>query len=365
MEKEEFKIWVKEIKEKLPEFLNEMKANQKKGFFRYSYSGDIFNEHFNWGLGNSVFALKIYRTLNLVPENLNDIVAFIQKFQKRNGEFYDPLIRYTSLPKRLYNTIKAQDKNRLDHKFVRRAETRQSISALKLFGEETKYLFGDFPKDETGIIKFIENLNWKIPWGAAAHFSALLFFLSVSELPKKNNLVNFTIKYIDKFRQKNGCWYSGKPNLQLKINGAMKIITGLKAAATFANWNGGNIFFKYAKELIDTALLAANDKNACSNFNLTYTLRYANEITSGTYKYQKIEKFIKTRLDIYKQFYFDNYGAFSFYESKANSNYYGAYISMGKNEPDIHGTVMFMWGLAVIGNFWGINEELGLYEFVT
>ena len=365
MTKDEYKIWVKEIKEKLPGFLLQMNGKHKKGFYNYSLSGDIFSEKFNWGLGNSVFVLKIYRSLNLIPENLPEITDFIQNFQKPGKEFYDPIIKYASFPVRVYTFLKEQDKNRLNHKFIRRAETRQAISALKLFNIEPEYEYKDFPQTEKDIELFLENLNWKIPWGAGSHFSALMFFLAVSKLDNKLELIHFAVNHIEKYRQKDGCWYKDNPSLQLKINGAMKIITGLKAAASLANYNNGKVVFDKVNELINTSLQATNDKNACSNFNLIYTLRYANELSEGNYRYNEIEEFIMQRLDIYKQFYFEKYGAFSFLKNKSNSKYYGAVISKGKNEPDIHGTVMFLWGLAVIGNFWGINDEVGLFEFIT
>lgn len=364
MEKNEFKIWIKEIKQKLPIFLDAIKGKQKKGFYKYSYSGDLYNEKFNWGLGNSVFALKIFYSLNQIPENLNEIQNFILQFQQKNGEFYDPVVRHTSMPLRMYFALKELDKNKLNHKFTRRAETRQSISALKLFNRKPKYIFRDFPQNKSEIKYFLDDLNWKMPWGAAAHFSALMFFLSVSELENKIELINFTINYVEKYRRKDGCWYVGNPNLQLKINGAMKIITGLKVASAFAKINQGKIIFDKAENLIDTAILSTNNKHACSNFNLTYVLRYANELTEGNYRYKEIENFIKKRLDIYKQFYYNKFGAFSFYKNKANTNYYSAYVSRGKNEPDIHGTHLFLWGLSVIGAFWNLNKEIALNEII-
>lgn len=365
MTKEEYIKLIREIKEKLPDFLEKMQYSDKNGAFQYTLSGDILSEKFNWGLGNSVFALKIFKTLNIIPENLSEIANFIQSFQKPSGEFYDPYIRHISFPMRLYNSVKERDLNRLHHKFIRRAETRQSVSALKLFNIEPKYIYTDFPQNPEKIASFLDTLNWKIPWGAAAHFSALLFFLSVSRLENKAGLIDYAIKHIEKYRQKDGCWYAGNPSLQNKINGAMKVITGLKAAADFADFNEGKVIFENVNELIDTVLLASNDKNACSNFNLTYVLRYANKLINSTYRFDEIEKFIMQRLDIFKQFYYEKYGAFAFRKNKSNSIYYGAIISKGKNEPDIHGTVMFLWGLAVIGNLWGLNRRTGITEFVT
>lgn len=365
MKKDEYIEWIAEIKNKLPGFLFEMSDKNKLGFFRYSYSGDYFKSKYKWGLGNSVFALKIYYTINQKPDKLNEIVKFIQSFQKPSGEFYDPLVKYFSLPIRIYNALKDRDKNRISHKFIQRAETRQTLSALNLFGLKPKYEFNEFPQNKNDIAKFIDNLNWNMPWGAGSHYSALMFLLANSNISNKIELIDFTTKYIEKFRQNDGCWYSGNPTLQLKINGAMKVITGLKAAASIAKYNNGKVLFSEVNSLIDTALKAVNDTHACENFNLTYVLRYANELAQSNYRYNEIETFIESRLDIYKQFYFPKYGAFSFYKNKTNNNYYGAYISRSKNEPDIHGTVLFLWGLAVIGNFRNINNQIGLREFIT
>jgi hypothetical protein len=365
MQKQEYLDWIQEIKTKLPIFMESMKGKNQKGFYRYSFSGDYLCNKLNWGLGNSVFALKIYYSLGIIPENLSDIQDFIQRFQHENGEFYDPWVRQLSFPFRVYFALKERDINRLDHKFTRRGESRQAISALRLFGLRPNYTFSDFPHNKSDIQDFIEHLNWNSPWGAAAHFSALMFLLSVSELPDKAELIEFTAKSIQKYQQNDGCWYSGKPDLKQKVNGAMKVITGLKAATAFTPFDNGQVWFNKFNELIDTALMASNDKHACDNFNLVYVLRYANELAEYQYKYAEIEEFIKKRLDIYKQFYYPAFGAFSFYKNKTNTNYYGAIISKGKAEPDIHGTVMFLWGLTVIGSFWNINHQTGIQEFIT
>ena len=45
--------------------------------------------------------------------------------------------------------------------------------------------------------------------------------------------------------------------------------------------------------------------------------------------------------------------------------YYGCKVALGKNEPDIHGTTLFMWGIAIIASLLGIDKDLGLREFST
>lgn len=366
MERKEFKKWIIEIKEKTPNFLEKMKGNKRKGFFRYSLSGDIFGENIKWGLGNGVFALKIYYTLGIKPENLDDIVGFIQSFQKKNGVFYDPVVMILSTPLRILYSLKHFDFNNLLNQQTIRAETRQSISALDLFNKKPKYDYLDFPKIEQDIEKYLNSLDWTNPWGAGSHFSHLLFFLSHTDLENKLELIDYSIDWINNLQKEDdGCWYKGNPPLQLKVNGAMKVITGLKVATSIGGYNSGKLYFDYAEQLIDTGLVAINDSHACDNFNLTYILKYANEVVNGKYRYDEIEDFMKNRLDIYNNFYFPKYGAFSFLPKKANMVYYGAPISKGKTEPDIHGTSLFLWGLSVIADFFGIDKSCGIQEFVS
>ena len=56
------------------------------------------------------------------------------------------------------------------------------------------------------------------------------------------------------------------------------------------------------------------------------------------------------------------HGAFSFLKGKANTRYYNATISRGLPEPDIHGTVMFVNGIALIAELLGIRENLGIND---
>lgn len=68
---------------------------------------------------------------------------------------------------------------------------------------------------------------------------------------------------------------------------------------------------------------------------------------------------------IEKQFYFPKLGGFYFSKNRANRKYYGATINKGKNEPDIHGTLMFLWGISLISQTLRINDKLQFYEFIT
>lgn len=348
--------WIYELKKEVPLFLK--KLERKNGFHHYSLSSDILGEQFHWGLGNAVFALKIYYTLNLLDEvNTDKITAYILSFQNKKGFIFDPYIRVLSIPSRYLNFIRSLKFNTISYSQTKYAETRQAISSLKLVSVQPHYEFNKFPSTELEIDTFLNDLNWSKPWNAGSHFSHLMFFLENSSLKNKKKLINHSIKWISKMEQQDGSWYMGETSLQEKINGAMKVITGFNTASCMA--------IKRPKELIDLCLNAKNDSHACDNFNIIYVLKYASEEVNYSYRYDEIKDFCYDRLDIYKQFYYPQIGGFSFLPQKANTLYYGAPVTYGRNEPDIHGTVMFLWGISIIAQILKINDRLQFNEFIT
>lgn len=353
--------WIFELKEKVPQFLGKLKGKKVKGFFHYSLSGDLFNENVKWGLGNTVFAVKIYYTLDflngLPKEEKIAMANFIKRFQHKDGTIYDPIVRKEALLREKLTAIKNLDFNNFFHQQTIRAETRQAISVLNLLGESPGISYIKFPKTKEEIERYLKKLNWTEPWGAASHFSHLIFFLKNSNLENREELIDFTLCWINNLQNtKDGAWYKGKPPVQQKINGAMKIITGLKVA--------DRMKFKFAEKLIDLCLSAKNDEHACNNFNILYVLKYANELLNFNYRFSEIKEFALQRLDIYKKYYFPEIGGFSFLPNRANSYYYGAKISKGLREPDIHGTVMFLWGISIIVQILGYANDLAFKEFI-
>ncbi len=351
--------WLFELKDKVPQFLEKLKGRKIPGFFRYSLTGDLYDENIKWGLGNTVFAVKIYFTLNLLNEmpdsKRKEMADFIKSFQTTNGELYDPLVKRKALIIRILKGIKHTDLNNIFGRQTVIAESRQSISALKLLDERPDIPFQYFPRTASGIEKYLDRLNWENPWGAGSHFSHLVFFLKNSDLENKEDLIAFSINWVNKLQAKeNGSWYKRNPTLQRKVNGAMKVITALKVA--------NKMNFKHPDRLIDLCLSARNEVHACDNFNIVYVLKYANELTDGAYRYNEIREFALDRLRIYKTYYYPKFGGFSFLPNKTNDYYYCAKITKSLNEPDIHGTVMFTWGISVISQILGIQSQIGFKE---
>lgn len=352
--------WIFSLKTQVPHFLKKLQGTQMPGFFHYSLSGDLFDESVHWGLGNSVFATKILYTLGMIEklelEEKNALIDFLKSFQRADGHVTDPLIARKAFLREKLSAIRHSDYRNFFHTLTKRAETRQSISALELLGDMTHLQPTDLPTTKEGIDAYLSKQDWEKPWGSGSHFSHLLFFLARSEQENKDELLDFAIDWMNKLQDpETGSWFSSNPSLTQKVNGAMKILTGLKAA--------NRMEFKYPKQLIDLALLATNDRHACDHFNVIYVLKYANELTGGTYRKEEIQSFARNRLALYKEYWWPEHGGFSFLKGRANHYYYKAIITKGLPEPDIHGTTLFLWGIALIAQLLEINDKLGFQEF--
>ena len=361
--------WIFELKRKVPDFLDELRSNEKRGFFRYSLTGDLYSESENWGLGNAVFAAKIYYTLAMVDslheEEIDGMVKFIKSFQKNDGSIYDPLIsRKVSISSRLYAARNLDFSNFRGQK-TKRAETRQSFSALQILNFRPDLPYRQIPHTREGIDKYLNSLDWGKPYDAGSHFSHLLFFLHMNRkmfnLYEKSadGLIDYAIQWIDKLQSsEDGSWYRGRNiSLHEKINGAMKVITGLKAVDR-AN-------FKYPEKLIDLCLSVTGLEQACDSLDVIYDIYYANKLTEGSYHYADIQDFCRRWLKICREHYYPDIGGFSFFRHMANQYYYGAKITRGLDEPDIHGTVLLLWGIALVSQILGIDKDLGFKEFIT
>jgi hypothetical protein len=360
MNQEELK-WIFRLKDEVPPFLRALQGKEVAGFYHYSLSGDFFGENVKWGLGNTVFFLKIVFTLGLEESFKNETAAavdFVKSFQKKNGAIFDPLVNLLATPGRIISAVKNRDGEDLIGAETKRAETRQAFSALELFGAKPEYPYQDIPRDRGEVGEYLSGLDWTIPWGAGSHFSHLLFFLKRSGLPDKEELITFAIDWVNALQHaENGFWYQGEPEISQKINGAMKIISGLIAA--------DRVDFKFADKIIDNCLAAKNDRHACDNFNIVYVLKYCRQVLQRNYREDEIRDFMLKRLEIYHEYYHEDSGGFSFNKTRPKKSYYGAIIDRGKHEPDIHGTVMYLWGISIIAQVLGIDKELGFKEFIT
>ncbi len=355
--------WLKELKIKIPEFLKLLKYN-KSGLYKYTLSGDYFDDAINWGLGQAVFATKIYYMMDILTESdRSELSNFINSFQDEKGYIHDPLIERVSRIRRIVSSIRSRDFNNFFNEQTRRAETRQSFAAMQCLGRQPNLPYLKIPYTKEDISTYINHLNWFEPWGAGSHVSHLLFFLNYNKkffhvyANETEELINHSLVVVNRYQQKDGAWYASGANIPIhqRVNGAMKMMTAYEAAERhdFDNSDG----------LIDLCLSTVNDGHACNNFNIICVLYHCSKKTD--YRRSEIETYFFERLKLYKNHYWPEYGGFSFYERKAGSFYYGAKISKGLPEPDIHGTVLFLWGITLICELLSLDNIIKLQKPIT
>lgn len=351
------------IKEKIPYFLEKQYSGSKKGYFKYSYSGDLFGDDIHWGLGSAAMALKLAYTVGMQKDNtiIKDTISYIKSFEHKNGYLYDDLIYKKSFKKNFRNAVKYRQYDNFFNERYKRAESRQSSSSLLLFKEFPDCLPDDIIYTREWMEGFLEKLDWHYPWAAGSHFSHLLFYLNLAYKMEKISEQEFierrkiVVDWVNQFQNKNtGCWYLGEPTQQQKVNGAMKVITGYNVIDYLS--------IQYSEELIDLCLGSVNNEQACDNFNIIYVMYYASRNCQG-YRQSEIEEFAEKRFRIYLEYYHEKQGGFSFSPNGANIFYYNARITEGKNEADMHGTTLFMWGISIISKILNINDQIALYEF--
>jgi hypothetical protein len=356
--------WIYEVKENIPVFLSLLKSPHKRGYYRYSLSGDYLDDSTHWGLGQAVFSTKILYMLNQLNEGIrSELSSFITSFHDQKGYIHDPVIGRLSSGRRVYNLIRHGDIANFFNEQTRRAETRQAFAALRCLNHAPLLPYLHIPSTKERITHFITHLDWNYPWGAASHVSHLLFFLkSNQELfglygSETEELIDHALRITHSYRQRDGAWYAPntKVSLRQKINGAMKMMTAYETA--------GRDHFETPERLIDLCLSAINDHHACDHFNIVCVLYHCNQKTS--HRRQEIEAFFLDRLHRYQEHYWPQYGGFSFFKGKANDFYYDAKISSGLSEPDIHGTVLFLWGIVLITDFLRVRDILGFKIPIT
>ena len=356
--------WLKDIKERTYSFIQDMNVRKDFSYFNYSYSGDLYDSNTKWGLGQQVFATKILcmidkiKTLN--PAYRLNLINSINSFQTKNGYYSDTTLFKPNMKKRIITKLFKKGQNSSFHEKIKRAETRQSFAALLALNSRSLYPFLHIPYSKKDIDRYLTTLDWTRPWGAGSHFSHLLFFLHYNrelfELHQDDadHLIDYAIDWVNRLQSSSdGCWYKRPAPDSQKVNGSMKILTGLSAA--------NKMNFSYPERIIDTSLKIVEHTDACNDFNVVYVLYCCSKMVE--HREDEIRDFCLRRLNQYREYYYDDKDGFSFHKGRANEKYYGARITKGLNEPDIHGTAMFLWGITLISKI--LKLDLGLKEPIT
>ena len=358
--------------------------NLKKDIEKFLYSLQNKNNEFHFypvlegvtyygkqlTLGFSCYVIKCFHMLDLwdsLDEGYKQKwLEYINSFQVDNKNlpsnsyldpgmhhFYTSTTRKLSLKdnlKKLINLTSYSKKRTYKDLYLDsvRAETKQAIATLYEVGSFNKLQYKDFPNTKDEIDNYLDSLNWSRPWNAGAQFSALCVFTTTQlENNEAEHNANYLYKYLEKVLNKEtGLYHKNiEVGLNEKINGTMKVITGL-------DWIEKPIH--YPEKVIDFCLKVDPGSEGCDIVDLVYILYKS--CKQSKYKTLEVQKYFeKVKLIIFSHYY-SSKGGFSYSTNKSQDYYYGLKISKGLDTPDIHGTTLLLWALTMI---YDINDIYG------
>lgn len=357
-----------EIKESVASWLQEMTRGLPIGRFRFCRRRGFVPTNGPQGQVSTCFAVKTAWHIGAWPDWQADAreacIRFIQSFQTAEGNFVDEwLLRNLAVAPRLAalkhlrlrelvtNGSSADARQR-----AVRAETRQSAATLLLVGERPRFpLPTSMWATESAVRQFVRSLDWTSPWGSGSHTSHLVAFLVINDRlrggpsPPSTMLLDATFDEAERFLDpRTGTWGQGAISPVQRINGAMKMLTAYRWA---------NRPTPCPEKLIDFALGYASGADGCGVLDRLFVLRNASLDTPDH------------RIDDVKQAAFSALGeianhrqrdgGFSFFPVRAQRAYYGALVSLGERQSDMHGTVLLTWAWAIALDLLGLREDLG------
>lgn len=348
-------------------FLDTLK-NKNKKFDYYPCLEGVTQAGKQISLGFSCYGLKTLYTINhwdpLNSKIKKEWGEYLNSFQKDTTKF--PINSYIdneyikhferfNLKHISKDSVKTVLNILKSNKYIRRkeekidsirAESKQAIATLKQVGLRNKLIYDDFPKTSEEVSHLLDSYNWSKPWSAGAQFSSICVFAKAQTEDYEecsNNLIN----YIDnKVNANDGCYYEGnQPNFSQLINGSMKVLTGL-------DWL--DVPIHYPEKLIDACLSKKPSQSGCDLVDYVYVL-YRSSLQTE-HRRKEIVKYLQEILELIFLHYYQEKGGFSYNIGSSQKLYYGLEISKGVDEPDIHGTILLTWALAMIFNITE-NEE--------
>ncbi len=357
-------IDLKETAQGVGSWLDQMADGLEPGRFRFCSKGSLVPVRGKAGLMATCFAMRSAWQSGIWDKWQQDrkeaCVRFIQSFQQKDGFFYDPWLNRKAgisletivnlLLGRVPINILYQQK-----KLNMRAETRQCIGDLFNVGEKSLSPAPIEYPDPLSFQKYIRTLSWTQPYSAGSHLSHLMCFLAVNKeyFPPTENcdfMISEILKLLSElYDEETGTWFLGKPENVFKINGAMKILSGLQ-------WLGQKL--DNPEKLIDFALAQPFQNDGCGMLNRLFVLQQAGKSAPEGYRYREIQKIASRALASVQEFR-NSDGGFSFYKHRSQPSYYGAKVSKGLDVSDLHGTAMMTWAIGVSLDLLGENAPDG------
>ena len=340
------------LRESISYWLDQMAEELPPGRFRFCAKGSLVPVDGKAAQVSTCFAMKIAWQAgiweNWSEEKRRACVDFIKSFQTPEGWFEDPWLEASSklglkdiarliLGRTSWRRLKNIKADNI------RAETRQSAATLIMVGEKPNYPLPQEIKSIGEAESYVHALDWSNPWAAGSHVSHQLFMLSVNRhcfdnLGENMHLIDALLHALDEYYHPDtGTWYIGNPPDFIKINGAMKVFSGLQ-------WL--NKPYPDTHALLDFALRQPFESDGCGFLNRLFVVYQAQKGVEYGYRIKEIKKLAKDALERVMTFHRPD-GGFSFYRNKAQTSYYSTSVSKGLPVSDLHGTAMFVWAIAL------------------
>lgn len=216
------------------------------------------------------------------------------------------------------------------------AESRQALSGLLNNG------ITDLPPVNMSVfyknpdsLYFMNDVIWNNPWNAGAQLSHYLFFLHARN---DTHGIDAVLEKLKRYQKTDG-WYNLRPADNVRINGIMKIFTGLDV-----------IGFDYSKisdiikNITDSMLDTEPEAGGCNIYDYVYVL--AKSVEMG----YKVDECRDKLHDIYTLIltYQHEDGGFSYKRNSTTTHIYGKLITRGLPVGGIHGTTLMCVALAII-----------------
>ncbi|EKD26084.1 MAG: hypothetical protein ACD_79C01376G0003 [uncultured bacterium] len=336
------------INNKVPLFLD--KLYQKNGFFSWSLNNDLYDSKIKWGLANTVFAVKLLSILkaNISESQKKEIINFIKSFENKNGSINDPLVYKKTFIHNKLISIRSLNFSNFFNQMTIMAETRQAFSVLYLLNSKPEKPFVNIPYTKKLLEKFIKSLYWDNIWAAASHIGHEVFFLEMNsdlfnyKSDESKSLIQVCMEAINSIQNKvDGMWHKSGVSTKQKVNAAMKMIS---------TFNIIKMSIPMPDKIIDFILKSESENyyyDGCDNLNAIFVVKYAFDSCDKNYKPLQVKEFAERSLLRFEKYFFEESGGFSFLPSSFPRNFYGLQVTDSFKGPDIHGTFLMTWAVAL------------------
>jgi hypothetical protein len=236
-------------------------------------------------------------------------------------------------------------------------ETKQAIATLAQVGARPATPYRGFPQTADAVTRRLRGFDWSAPWGAGGQTAALVTLIRAQAGPLAaevdvgemlNRCRSFFAEIAD---AETGAYFVGeRPGHDHLVNGAMKVLTGL-------DWLDEPIHFP--ERLIDTTLAERPRPEGCHLVDAIYVLHRC--AVQSEHRRKEVRDYSAAVLDMIRAHQRGD-GGFSYSSDRAQTSYYGAPISEGRCEGDIHGTCLLSWALAMILE--NLEEDVDGWEVI-